>query len=146
MKGAVENDDFGHLHAALVAEQPGHLDGGFVGLKARVAEKHVAQTTALNQHSGQLLLQLDVVEVGGMDDLADLLAQGGHQARVGMAQRVDRNACQAVEVAARVVAVKPDSIAVAETDRRFAVGVHQIRLRSRTGHLTPPARSGRWSY
>ncbi len=83
---------FGALNALVVAELAGQLQGGFVGFQAGGAEKHIRHARALYQQLGQLFLQGDVVVVGGVDQLGQLVLQSGHELGVVVAQGVDRDA------------------------------------------------------
>jgi len=76
-------------HVAVLA---GQLHGGLIGLSPTVAEEHPIEDGALHQLAGQLRLRLNVVQVGGVPQLASLLRQGRHQSGMAMPQATDGNA------------------------------------------------------
>ena len=126
VEGGFVDDDLGALDALVVAELAGQLQGGFVGFQAGTAEEGVGQARQLGELGGELFLAGHVVVVGAVDQLGQLVLQGGHQLGVVVAQRVDGDAAQAVEVdLARGV---PDSaaLAVRQRDRQATVGVHDV--------------------
>ena len=91
VKRALHDDDVRQLHALVVAVHARELDRGLVGLTARVAEEHLVHTGGLRDTVGELLLQRNAIEVGGVDELARLFGNGLDQSRVSVAQRIDRD-------------------------------------------------------
>ena len=95
-----------------MAKLAGQFQRGLVGFQPCGAEKHVFQTGQLNQFGGQRFLQRHMVVVGAMNHLADLCLQGGHQPGVVVAQRVDCNAAEPVQVALAVDVPHAAAVAV----------------------------------
>jgi hypothetical protein len=98
----------------------------FVGFQAGAAEEHVGQPGQLDQFRGQLLLVGHMVVVATVDDLADLVLQRRHQFGVVMAQGVDGDAAESVQVGFAVDV--PDAAALAMTQRngQAAIGIHGV--------------------
>jgi len=96
------DDDLGALDALVVTELARDLERRLVGLEARVAEERVRKTRELAQLGRQLLLERDQVVVRAVDQLADLVVERGDQPRMGVAQRVDRDPAERIEVDKRV--------------------------------------------
>ena len=63
-----------------------HLDGGLVGLGARIGEEHDVREGVLDESPGQLLALRDLVEVRGVPELAGLLGQRLDEMRMGVAE------------------------------------------------------------
>jgi hypothetical protein len=93
-----------------------------------------------------------VVVVGGVDDLGDLVLQRGHQLGVVVAQRIDGNAAQRVQVLLAVHVPHAAALAMRQRNRHAAVGVHGVGRGGfdESGHAVfsrrcgkGPARAGR---
>src|SRR6185503_19487377 len=122
------------LDAALVAVQPRELDRGLVRLGAGVAEEGVLHAREAADLLGGALLLGDAEEVGGVDELARLLAQRAREHRMGMAQAVHRDAGEAIEVLAALGVPQPATLAARERHRQRRIGVHEVRC----AHLRSP--------
>jgi hypothetical protein len=119
------------------------LERGLVGFQARVAEEGVGQARELGQPGAELLLQRHAVVVGAVDELGDLVLQRRHQLGMGVAQRVDGDAAQAIEVLLAVGVPHPAALAMRHRDGQAAVGVHQGR-RERGIHRWQAPHKKRW--
>ena len=93
MERLVGDDD-----VALRARLAHQLDRGLVGLRARVAEEHDPAQRTRAQPRGQAHVRLVVEEVGDVDQPADLLLHRPHHRRVAVAEVVDGDPAQEVEV------------------------------------------------
>ena len=91
--------------AVLVAEEAHELERAFVRFRSRVAEEHLLHARQRAQAVGELFLLGHPVDVRGVDQPADLVAQRRDQLRVRVAEAVDRDAGERVEIllAGRVV-------------------------------------------
>jgi hypothetical protein len=135
VEGLFVDHDLGLLDALVMAELARQLERGFVGLQAAGAEEDLVQPRALAQHGGQSLGVGRVVVVAGVDQLGDLLLQRGNQLGVGVAQGVDRDAAECIQVFLAVDVPDAAAVTVRERDRQAAVGVHDMRFdRSSVGH------------
>ncbi|OIQ71133.1 hypothetical protein GALL_472500 [mine drainage metagenome] len=126
MEGAFEHHDFRPGDTAIVAVQPGQLDCRLVRFQSGIAEKrriHLAQDA---KPVGQLFLQGNAIQIGAVDELAHLIGEGRHQPRMRMAQGVDRDARQGVEIAATLRIPDPCTLAMRQRDRQAGIGVHQM--------------------
>ena len=90
-------------------------------------KKALRQPRQLAQLGRQLLLQRHLVVVGAVDQLGDLVLQRRHQLGVGVAERVDGDAGQRVEVFAALGVPDAAALAVRQRERQAAVGVHHVR-------------------
>src|SRR6185369_5313071 len=101
-RAAVESrlvdDDLGTLDALVVAELARDLERRLVGFEARVAEERVAEPRELAQLGRQLFLERDQVVVRAVDELADLVVERRNELRMRVAERVDGDAAERVEV------------------------------------------------
>lgn len=109
-----------------MAELARQLERRFVGFEAGAAEEGIGQARELGQLGGELFLAGHVVVVGAVDQLADLVLQRGHQFGMVVAQRVDGDAAEAVEVGAAVRVPDSATLTVRQRDRKAAVGVHDV--------------------
>ncbi len=128
MERLLHDDDRRLGDALVVAVLARELDGALVGFQARVAEEHVVEAGDLGDAISRRLLVRDAPEVGGMDHAAlDAPAQGLGQARVGIAERVHRDARQGIEVLLALLVPQPDAFAFDESDVLPGVRVHDMR-------------------
>jgi hypothetical protein len=114
VESTFEHDDGGLLDAARVAVQPRELDRGLVGFRAGIAEKAVLHLRNLGQCRAQLFLRLDAIEIRRVDQLVGLRANGGRHSRMRMAQPVDRDAGDAIQITASVSVIEVHTLAVTE--------------------------------
>ena len=126
VEGLLVHHDFGALNAFVVAKFACQLQGGFVGFQARRAEEHTAHAGTLDQQLGQLFLQGDVVVVGGVDQLGDLVLQRGDQLGVVVAHGVDGNTAQCIQVLAAIDVPHAAALTMAQGDGQSAIGVHHV--------------------
>ena len=119
MEAALRSED------AAAAGQTRQLEGGLVGLGAGVAEKHprgvVANPGA--QRFGDLHHRLGAEEVGHVPQARHLRADGVHYRRMRVAERVDGNACEHVDVGVAVRVSDGGTFAGDKLHRRRRVGV-----------------------
>ena len=127
MESLFHDDDGRRLDALLVTVVACQLDGGFVGLTAGIAEKHFLHARTLAQLVGQCFLAGHPVKVGGVQHATGLLGDGRHQSRMGMAQRIDGDPGECVQVFPALGIRDPAPAAVAECHRQTGVGIHDMR-------------------
>ncbi len=82
----------------LMPVAPRQLDRRFVRLRAAVAEKDPVGARMIDQHLGESDLRLGVVEIRHMDQLRRLALDRLHQIRMAVAQDIDRDATDKVDV------------------------------------------------
>ncbi len=128
--GALHDDRLRLGLAVLVAIQAHELQCAFVGLGSGVAEEDFLQTRQRAQAVGELFLLAHTVDVRRVDQSTDLLSQRGDQARMRVAEAVDGDASQRIEIFFALLVEEPCTLAVGEGDREPVVGVHQVRHRS----------------
>ena len=121
-----EHHHCGILDALLVAVVARQLDRRFVGFRAGIAEKHLVHAGGRNNTVGEFFLGRDLVDVGGVDQLADLFAQRCDQLRVAVADRVDGHSSECVQVAFALRVPQPDTLTALKGDGQAAVGVHDV--------------------
>jgi len=98
VKGFFIDHDLRVVDAFVVTILARHFDGSFIGFQPGRAKESIAKTRSFDQQTGQFLLQGDVIVVGAVDQLADLILQGRHQLRVVVPKRVDRDTAQTIEI------------------------------------------------
>jgi hypothetical protein len=119
VEGLLVDDDLGPLDALVVAELARDLQRRFVGLEARCCRRRpLVRPDSSTQFGRQRFLQRHLVVVRAVDQLGHLVLQRRHQLRVVVAQRVDGDAGQAVEVALAVGVPDPAASAVRQRDRQ----------------------------
>ncbi len=128
MKSLFIDHHLGPRDAFVVTKFARQLERGLVGLEPAGAEKHIAQTRALDQQLRQLFGVAVVVVVADVHQGADLLLQGWHQLGVRVPERIDGDAAQRIEVGLAVHVPDAATLAVRELDRQAPVGVHDVRL------------------
>ena len=104
------------------------LQRAFDGLGAAVGEERAVQSGLGAELLGQQSLVLVVVQVGNVDDLRRLLADDLHDARMGVAQRVDAQPGEEVEVALALDVINVHAFAAGDGDGIAGIGVQQIFL------------------
>ncbi len=94
-----------------------------------------------DQPLGEPDSRLVQVEVGGVRDLADLLADRAHESRVRVAERADRDAADEVQVDVAVEVPDPHALAAVEGQRRRPVVRHHgcAPALSKRGHRECPS-------
>ena len=78
------------------------------------------------QAIGQPRLQVDAVQVGGVHQLARLLADGPGDRRVGVAQAAHGNAGQGIEVLPVLAVPQPDAFTTLELHGQPVIGRHKM--------------------
>jgi len=126
VEGVVIDHDLGLGNALVHAVLAGDLDRGLVGFQAGAAEEHIGHARAVGQQLGQGFLAGHVVVVAGVDQLGDLVLQGRHQLGVVVAQGVDGDAAQCVQVFLAVHIPHAAASASLQRDRYAAVGGHNV--------------------
>jgi hypothetical protein len=115
MEGAFEGNDmelFGVTLGEVVA--PRRLDGAFQCFRTRIGEKHLVGEGRLGQPAAEAFLSGNLIEIGEMPDLVGLILQRRNEVRVGMAERIDRNAGGKIEIAGAILRNQPDAFAALE--------------------------------
>src|SRR5437762_14381413 len=98
MEAVEHRDDL--VAAVRLAVEPGELDDGFIRLGAAVAEEALGvEPAAFDQRLGEQSLRLHVPCVRDVDQLANLLADGGHDARRAMADQIAAPPREDIEIA-----------------------------------------------
>ena len=75
---------------------------------------------------GQLRLAGNLIEIGNMEQFARLVADGGHQARVAVAERADGDAGAEIEVAFSRVVPQAAAFAADRGQREASVGGENV--------------------
>ena len=117
VEGALEGDDAVALRLAahrLVLAR--HLDRAFHRLGAGIGEEHHVGEARRAQPLGQPLGLGDAVEVGDVPELLGLLGERLDQVRMGVAERVDRDAGGEIEIALAVGRDQPRALAALERE------------------------------
>ena len=127
MKGFFAHHDLRIGNAFVVAVFARQLEGGLVGFQPAVAEKDVGHARKRGQLRRQPLGIGHVVVIAAVNELAHLLLQGGHQLRMGVAQRVHGNAGQRIQIAVAVHVPQAAACAALHGHRQAGVGVHGVR-------------------
>src|SRR5699024_2255213 len=136
----------------------GELDRGLDGLRSAVGEEDAGALRGL-RHAQQRLRRLDLrrggEEVAHVDQLRGLLRDRGDEVGVAVAERVDRDAAEQVQVAVPVGVPHPGTVPVGEDESRkaedaevtLAVAPQQrlLLLRDGVGHDGLPSRTSCWS-
>ncbi len=131
--GLFHHDDGGVLDAAVMPVQARDLDRALVGLRTRVGEERVVHPGERADLFREPLLLRHAEEVRGVDELGRLVAQRTHQRRVGVAQPVDRDAREGVQVLLALGIPEPRALAAREGDGLRGVCLHQVAI----GHKVP---------
>ena len=126
VEGFLVHHDLGPFNTLVMAELARHLERGLVRLQPGGTEKHIAHARQLNQFRSQRFLVGDMVVVGGVDQLGQLILQGWHQLGVVMAQCVDSNAAQSIQVLFAVDIPDAAALTVRQRDGHSVVGVHHM--------------------
>ena len=121
VEGALGGDDVG------AAGAPGQLERRLVGLGAGVGEEHLARSAPSSASSfsasstcGALAKKLEM-----WPSVPQLAGHGLDEGRVGVAERVDGDAAEQVDVLVAVVVPDVRALAAGEHQLRRAEGVHQ---------------------
>jgi len=113
--------------AALVAVLARELDGALVRFEARVAEEHLLESRDLRHAVGRRLLVRDAPQVGGVDDAGgDARRERAGELRMPVAERVDGDAGERIEVLPAFLVPEPHAFAAHEGDALARVGVHDM--------------------
>ncbi len=118
VEGAGEGDDAVLLGMAADEVIAAHgLDGALDSLGAGVAEEDLVGKGQRDKLGGERLLLGDPVEIGDVPHLAGLVGQRLDQSRMGVAQRVDRDAGREIQQPAPVRCLQPDTLTARKSDR-----------------------------
>ena len=134
MEGVVVHHNLRLGNAFVDAVFAGNFDGPLIGLQPGTAEKHIGHACAFGQQGGQLLLQRNVVVVGGVDQLGELLLQRRHQLGVVVSQGIDGNAGQCVQIFFAIGIPHAAALAAFQRDGDTAIGGHNVGGSGRNGH------------
>ena len=129
VEAALERND-GLALRALVLDGPAarRLHRALVGFGTGVGKERLPAILLPCQAAdllGNLTAVLGVEVVGGLQQLASLLGDGGRHRRVGVTQRAHGNAGEKVEVLGTFVIIEVDALA-AHKELRAAIGVHHV--------------------
>ena len=127
MKGLFVNDNFGFFDAFVMAKLSSQFDGGFVGLQASAAKKHVGHTRQFHQFGRQHFGVGHMEIIATVDHLADLVLQCRDQFGVVVSQRVHCNARQRIQIGFAIDVPDSATLTMAECNRQSAIGVHGVR-------------------
>ena len=128
VKAAVHDDNRRRLDAFVVALESRQFDGGFVGFCTGVTEERVVHAGTFAQAVGQLGLQRNLVQVGGMQQRLRLMGQRFGHMRVGMAQTADGDTGQTVEVGFTLAVGQVGAGAADKIHGHTAIGIHNMVL------------------
>jgi len=94
-------------------------------------EENAVEAGPLDEFARERRLKRILKKIGKMDGAASFAANHAHQPRMGVAERIDGDAAEKIEIFAPLRIVKTAAAAVREHYRRAPVGVHQVaRFRS----------------
>src|SRR5438128_12633857 len=110
----------------LAAVAPRQLDGRFIGFGAAVTKKHAIRKRMAAKLTRQLGLRQNMIEIGNVDQLARLLLDGAHDGRMAMAQAVNRDSGEKVEVFFSIRVLHPSPLATHQSPRLATLGVSDI--------------------
>src|ERR1039457_2533488 len=108
--------------ASFVSGEARQLDRAFHRLGAAVREKDAIETRKLAQTLGELSLILVVIEIRNMNDPGRLLANGFHDPRMRMSQRIHTQPGHKVEILLAFEVVEENTFAALEGYRIAVVG------------------------
>jgi len=109
---------------ALYAEYNGRLRPPLELIE--VEERRPLPGPELMRREGELLLARDAEHVGEMPELVRLRLQGGDHLGMAVAQRIDGDAGDEVEVASPVLGVEAHALAPLDLERRGGVHFHHM--------------------
>ena len=121
------DDDVGAVDVALVSVEARELDRRLVRLGAGVAEEHFVHAGQCGKAVGQFFRRRNAIEVGRVQQARRLPGDRSDQRRVIVAQRIDGDPGERVEVAAPLAIGDPASLTVSESHRQAGIGIHQVR-------------------
>ena len=126
VKGIVQRDDFVFFRINFVAVRTHHFECAFHGLGAGVAEERAGQAAGFGQALGERTLVGVIVKIGCVQQPPSLLANHLHQTRVRVAQCVDADAGDEVQItlAGRIENVA--ALAAVEHQRIAGVVLEQV--------------------
>ena len=116
VEGVPRADDLRFLRVEAVRVLACDLDRALVRLRARVAEERLVEARELDELRGRIGLRARVVEVRAMDHLARLMRDGIDERRIIMAEHVDGDAAEEIEVFLAVDIIRIRPFAVVEDD------------------------------
>ncbi len=123
---AGERDDLVALRLALgEVIVPRGLDGALDRLSARVGEEHRVRESRIDQALTEPFLLGDREDVGGVPYLFGRLLQRLDQMRVGVTERIDRDAGVEIEISGSVLRDEAHALAPLESEWRSGVGAIQ---------------------
>ena len=119
------DDAYALALATAVVITPHHLEAGFHGFGAGIAEEHAVGKGVVHQTLGQSLGLRDTEQIGAVPDARGLLLQRLHQMRMAMSQAVHGDASGEIQIALACRRIKPGALAALEFEVRVAVIAHQ---------------------
>lgn len=128
VEGIVEGDDLEFIGRDGAAMGLAHLESAFGGFGARVAEKNTLHAGCFGDLLGEGALVAMEVEVRGVDEESGLFADHFGDAGMGVAEGIDTDAGDEVEIAFAVEIIEIDAFAAVEDQRVAAVVLEQILL------------------
>ena len=102
----------------------------FIRLGPRIAEIDLVEIGQRRQLRRDAFLPGNAIEIGGMPQLAGLLAKRGDKAGMRMAKRVHGDAACTVEIATAVISDQPAAIAAYKGKLGATIGLHHGGLRA----------------
>ena len=112
--------------AAVVAVRPDHLQRAFHGFGAAVGKEGTLEAAGLGQLLGERSLVFVVVKIRRVDQQGGLFADHLDDAGMGVAQRVDADARDEVEVACAVDVVNIAALSPMRDQRIAAIVLQQV--------------------
>jgi len=118
------------LVALLLQDAPGieagQLDRPFISLRTAVGEENLHAAGQFGQLGGQLHLRDVVIDIGTVHQLGRLPADGFHHARVAVADPVDGDAGEKVQVLLAILIPNPSPAGSLAHQRHAAIGLYHV--------------------
>ena len=119
MEGALEGEDaVAFLVAAMGVEFARHLDGAFIGFRARIHEEYLVGEARRDEALGEALSARNAQQIRDVPHLLRLLDERAHEMGMGMAERIHRDAAAGIEIGITLRVIKPRPLASLEGEIR----------------------------
>jgi len=106
---------------------PRRLDGAFQRFGTRIGEKHLVGEGRLREPAAEAFLARNLIEVRQVPDLVGLILQRGHQMRMRMPQRIDRDTGCEIEISLAIFGDQLHALPAREPERCTHIGFIERR-------------------